>query len=335
MMRAGRLAVGLGFCAAVVIGGTAHAYLKFGTTENGQTVTLRWRQLPVGYLVTNRSAPGVSAADFAAAVRRAFDTWQQVPTANVSFEFGGATSVEPGDNDGRTVLGFDARPDLDRVLGATSYTFDLRTGAIIEADIFFNTTFDWSVAPGGEPGRFDLESIALHEIGHLVGLGHSALGETELRPSGGRRVIAAASAMFPIARAAGSIDGRALDPDDIAGVSDVYPAGDFESSLGSISGRITKNGQGIFGAHVVAFNLSTGRLVANYTLTPQGEYTIAGLDPGPTVLRVEPLDDGDLDSFFGDTSRVDIEFLVTFGRRAVVVPEGGGVRGVDIAVRPK
>lgn len=333
-MRFRRFALVVGVCAVALATATAHAYLKFGTTEDGRTVTLRWQQLPVRYLVTSRSAPGVSAADFSAAVRRAFDTWQQVPTANVSFESSGTTGVEPGQADGRTVIGFDDRPDLDRVLGATSYTFDTRTGAIVEADIFFNTTFDWSVASGGEPGRFDLESIALHEIGHLVGLGHSALGETELRPSGGRRVIAAASAMFPIARAAGSVDGRVLDPDDIAGVSDIYPAGDFDSR-GSISGRITKNGQGIFGAHVVAFNLATGRLVANYTLTPQGDYTIAGLDHGPTVLRVEPLDDGDLDSFFEDTSRVDIDFRVTFAKRVVVVPEGGGVAGVDVAVGPK
>ena len=28
-----------------------------------------------------------------------------------------------------------------------------------------------------------------HEIGHFLGLGHSAIGETEIRPEGGRRVL--------------------------------------------------------------------------------------------------------------------------------------------------
>ena len=87
------------------------------------------------------------------------------------------------------MLGFRSRPDLDRVLASTSFLIDSSTGALIESDIFFNSAFPWSVAAAGEAGRFDLESIALHEIGHFSGLGHSALGETELIATGGRRVL--------------------------------------------------------------------------------------------------------------------------------------------------
>ena len=89
------------------------------------------------------------------------------------------------------------------------------TGEIIESDIFLNSTFAWSVAAGGEPGRQDVESIALHEIGHLHGLGHSMLGETELI-GGGRRVLGAEAVMFPIAFTAGTLN-RTLRADDIAG----------------------------------------------------------------------------------------------------------------------
>src|SRR4029077_11914279 len=92
-----------------------------------------------------------------------------------------------------------------------------------------------------------------HEIGHLSGLSHSALGETELRPGGGRLVTASEAVMFPIAYAIGSIAGRTLKADDIAGISDLYPAGEA-TTYGSVSGRVTKNGVPLFGAHVVAFD---------------------------------------------------------------------------------
>ena len=48
------------------------------------------------------------------------------------------------------------------------------------SDIFLNATFDWSVAPSGTSGRFDVQSILTHELGHFHGLGHSALGEPKL-----------------------------------------------------------------------------------------------------------------------------------------------------------
>lgn len=312
------------------------AYLKFGLNINGQNIVLQWKTLPVRYFVSDRGAvPGVSIADFDQAIARAFNTWEAVPSSAIRFERVGITAAGPRDDDGMTVLGFEDHPELDRVLGQTSFTFDVERGEIVEADIFFNRTFAWSVSPGGVAGRFDLESIALHEIGHLTGLGHSALGETELVAGGGRRVIAAEAVMFPIAFSPGSTSTRVLRADDIAGVSDLYPDGGFNRDTGSLSGRITKDGKGIFGAHVVAFNLQTRKLVTSFTLNENGDYAIAGVDPGPNVVRVEPLDDGDIDSFFNDAAPVDLEFRVTYAERLAVVPRGGNVSRIDVAVRAK
>ena len=108
--------------------------------------------------------------------------------------------------------------------------------------------------------------------------------------------------MFPIAFAPGNISNRTPRADDMAGLSDLYPDDGFNARTGSISGRVTKNGQGVFGAHVVAFDPVTGSLVANFTLNAQGEFSIAGLSPGPHVIRVEPLDDADPESFFSSGS---------------------------------
>jgi hypothetical protein len=309
----------------------ALAYLKFGVPIGGQQVTLKWAQTPVRYFVSTASVPGVTSAEFQAAVARAFATWQAVPTASITYQFAGVTAASPGSDDGSSVLGFLSRPDLDRVLASTSFLVDSATGALIESDIFFNAAFPWSVAAAGESGRYDLESIALHEIGHFSGLSHSALGETELVSTGGRRVLSAEAVMFPIAFAAGSISARTLKADDIAGISDLYPDGDFANE-GSLSGRVTKDGRPIFGAHVVAFNPATGAMVGGFSLNAQGQFSIGGLSPGPHVVRVEPIDDADVGSFFDTTQNVDIAFGVVFLDRVVVVPKGGDSGEVAVTV---
>src|SRR2546425_4319675 len=314
----------------------ARAYLKFSVqTLRAGTVTLRWdASRPVRYFVTNRGVPGVSASDFQAAVARAFDTWEAVPTASIRFQFAGFTNAEPFEDDDLSVLGFQNKPELERVLGATGFVVDVLTGEIVEADIFFNSAFDWSTASAVQPGRFDVQSTALHEIGHFLGLGHSALGETEMR-GGGRRVLASGAVMFPISFGPGNTADRELQPDDIAGVSDLYPEAGFRNATGAARGQVTRGGRPLFGAHVVAFNPATRALIGGFSANTNGEFQIAGPTPGPHVNRVGPLVSVHDHSFFSGEDAVDVDFQVTYFERLFIAPRGGVGGRFVVEVRPK
>ena len=310
---------------------SALAYLKLGLTVDGRQTSLKWTA-PVRYFVTDRGVPGVGPMELQAALGRAFSTWESVPTASIAYSFGGYTDALPGEDDGLSVIGFQERPDLDRVLASTSFLVDVATGTLLESDIFLNAAFQWSVSSSGQADRYDLEAIALHEIGHLGGLGHSALGETEL-VNGGRRVIATGAVMFPIAFPPGTTFNRTLHADDIAGISDLYPDGSVLDTTGSISGRVTMSGRGVLGAHVVAFNPATGAMIGTFSLNAQGQFSIGDLPAGPYVIRVEPLDDADTESFFEGETETD--FRVTYFRRLVVAPPGGDSGSIEIGVMPK
>jgi hypothetical protein len=98
---------------------------------------------------------------------------------------------------------------------------------------------------------------------------------------------------------------------------------------------VVRNGSGVLGAHVVAYNIETGDLVGGFTLNGDGEFQIAGLAPGPYVIRVEPLDDADIESFFAARTPVDLSFQVTFHDRLFVAPAGGAGEAFTVTVRPK
>jgi hypothetical protein len=310
------------------------AYLKLGFITPTGIVGIRWSR-PINYFVTSRNVDGVTAAQLQSAMGRAFTSWASVPNVAFTHTFTGFTGAEPFAADGMSTIGFRSRPELERTLGAATFEVDETTGQILESDIFFNTAFSWSVAASGQSERFDLESVGLHEVGHLLGMGHSGLGETEIRTTGGRRILGKRAVMFPIAYPAGNIEDRTLEADDRAGILDIYGSTTSSARTGSISGRVRLGASGVFGAHVTAMNTGTGDLISGFTLTANGDFVIAGLPQGLYVVRVEPLDDGDVDSFFDDDGTVNANFKAAFYSKLVSVPPGGSGPSITIAVVAK
>jgi len=318
---------------AVVLAPAAGAYLKFGTSVGNQVVGLQWADFPVKYQITNRAVAGVTPQQLQAAVANGFATWGQPDNVNVSGQFNGLTNLDPIEGNG-TVIGFMSKPSQDRTLGETSWVIDDNTGEIVSSSIFLNSIFAWSVAPNGEANRFDVESVVVHELGHLLGLGHSSMGETDLQ-GGGRVVRGKRAVMFPIAYGQGSIVDRQLQADDIAGITDIYGNATAAATLGALQGRVTLNNVGVYGAHVIAFNPATGEMVSGYTLTTGGHFVIAGLKPGQYIVRVEPLDDVDQDSVFDPDDVINVNFQVSYYSKTVAVPAGGANVAIVVAVKAK
>lgn len=315
-------------------GEVAHAYKRSAEVVDGRQVSLRWNSPTVRYFVNSRTVPGVTTAQLQAVMGRAYDEWQNVPTASISFEFGGVTSTEPLEMDGMNTVGFLAARELEGVLALNLSIFDVVTGEMVESDTIFNSSEAWSVVEAGERDRYDLESTAVHENGHFLGLDHSALGVFAER-DGDLRLAGAEAVMFPFAFDPGSIALRSLKADDIAGVSLIYSDGDFRSDTGALEGRVVRGEAGVFGAHVVALNPLTGQLVAGFALSSSGAFRIDGLAPGRYIVRVEPIDDIGADRFFTDVGGIDVNFAPVFFDRFVGVPAGGVSNSFDIQVRAR
>ncbi len=304
------------------------AYLRISDIERGVRVFVRWNQLPIRYSITNSGVPGVTPAQLQAAVERAAQSWQGLSNSAVAFQFNGFTSALPLNEDERNTIGFLNRPDLSGVLGAAVLVYDVVTGEIVESDAFLNSFHDWSVAQKVEEDRFDVESVAVHEIGHMLGLAHSGLGE--LRTGD---LVAAEAVMFPYFNP-GSIIARRLKADDIAGVAEIYPDGGHRENTGSIAGRVRLDERGIFGPHIMAFNPFTGTMIAGFALE-NGEFVISGLARGPHIIRVEPIDDGTVMDFLDEPPAVELNFRTLFLPRLVNVERGVTTPPVDIVVKSK
>jgi len=285
-------------------------------SSTNMVVQRKWATGPIPWQMNPSAGQNISGSrEFGQVVQQSFRTWSSLPTANIIFAEGSPTTAKhtyDGNNVvvanlttaewaalglGPGVLAFtavnssDGGTVLDRLGRPVAFP-----GQIADADIVFNPSYQFSTDETVPPSRVDFQSVLTHEIGHLLGLDHSPI---------------MSATMFWAATEGISLP-RKLSPDDIAGVSTIYPNALFLSKA-TLQGtvRTTANAP-VFGAVVIALD-GIGQPVASAITDPNGQYSIMGLDSGMYTVYAQPLDGFTDSSDFHTLQRIYPEGNVSSG----------------------
>ena len=241
---------------------SASAATRMTFDINGAATPVEWAPtaFPLRYDIDDRVAKLHPNA--AAMVARAFATWAALPEADVRFASDGVVSTSS-----RTeAISVSVVDDLLRGQGAmaiTAYTYDNRTGQMLDADI--------RVDPSLFDGKVNATLALTHEVGHTLGLDHSA---------------SLSAVMYPYVGADAAAD---LDLDDKIAISTIYPKIDPTLRGATLQGKVLGDQGGIFAAQVVAVDES-GQPVATGLTNAAGEFTLLAIPAGKYRLYAEPLD---------------------------------------------
>jgi hypothetical protein len=228
---------------------------------NGTPTAIAWA--PEAFPLRYEIDPKVAAAHPSARgmVEQAFAAWAEIPDTRVRF----APAASDGSSQERITVSLAAGLFRDQGAAAvTTYTFDATSGRMLKASI----QVDQALFEGNVNAPLALH----HEVGHTLGLDHSA-------------VISAV--MYPYV-SAGSGPAE-LDSDDVIAIRAAYAEIEHPLLGATLTGRVVGDSGGIYGGQVVAVN-EHGHAVGTVLTNSAGEFTLTGIPRGRYRLYVEPLD---------------------------------------------
>jgi len=261
--------------------------------ETGRPLHVNFTRTPklTYHLGTTGSVRGVRSNEWVN-VRAAAAQWQAVPGTQIRFEEGagvGSVAQIPA-VDGRIDIlwvnpgTYPMGPDF----GGTSltlfntgqvavtylFTDEFDTDVILQAVILIRRDLDYTTSYT-EPSanRPFLETVILHELGHVLGANHSPMGTSTLWWYSGGGANAAAG----------------LSTDEVAFAQHVYGTTATRAGLGRITGSVRLNNTPQLGA-IVLLERTNGLLVSAAVTRANGLYELPGLTPGTYQLRAVPLD---------------------------------------------
>jgi len=319
-MSTSRVAFALFAVLGIATGVTAHVRLIHPSNGN----PLRWAApSAISITVNATGSDDITDGSHLAACQLSFRAWNDATGTT-------ATLVENTSGSSRARTDWEA-DDLHMLIfdeNDSSGYFPLGTGivaltpvwfgsngVIADADVLFNGA-DYSFTTSGESNKFDVQDVATHELGHLLGLDHSGWGGATMYPYVDPAVILH----------------RSISADDERGLRDAYPSGTYST----ITGRVTRasDGSAVAGANVSVCD-SNGRSVAGALSNASGYYAIDGLEAGTYSVQASPLDQPVAAANLGDGHTIVTDFESTTIASATVdgstsTNVGDGTLGVGL-----
>ena len=266
-------------------------------TADGKTQYWDAADLPIQWTMNQDGSKHISSISMTETIfKKSFAAWDSIGNADIAFEYMGQTSWNKVQQDESNLIIFDtntdgytvsanAGPSVIGITISTFYSSGSQVGRIIDADIIFNDdAYKFTVDQPSDLGQnlVNLQDVATHEIGHLLGLDHTYIEE---------------ATMWPYARTGQST----IHADDQAGVASIYPSESWETDFKSINGTVREGTAGLFGIYVTAYPQTAEAEEVAAITNSSGQFSIIGLDPSENYyLQARTVDLDHLGPYISD-----------------------------------
>ena len=247
-------------------------------TSGGATVT-RPDYSNVQFRINQDFAPGLTNndslvvvtpdSDVMGALNAAIATWNGISTTAAQFAPVQTTAATSGQN----IILMSDTPAIRSMVGPTltaNTALFVSGTTIINSEIVFNPVLTFSST--GVPKTYDLQTVFTKQLGNSLGLANGG-------------IIGATLFIFS---SANEPTKQNLSPDDIAGVSGIYPSASEPSVYGTLAGTLTQNGAPLRQALISAVDTGSGTALATLTKSTDGTWSMAA-PAGNYLIYAQPL----------------------------------------------
>lgn len=178
--------------------------LAAGSTQAYVLEGFSWTYFGINPTVDMKINPNCadpSAPDELQALQNAMATWTNCP-ASFNYNYAGSTTITNYTYNGQNEMCWNPGSSGGALATTNMWYQGMQ---MLESDCVFWDSWTWSTAPNPGFLQFDVESVALHELGHTVGLAHSQYGQAVMWYSINYMEVQ-----------------RTLDQDDIDGIVSIY-----------------------------------------------------------------------------------------------------------------